>query len=222
MLVGGTNRRYYRGISVTGEGVAGPADILLYKKEDFIGDPRPVSLILRPGVTGLEPGFLDVFLTLKELIADDTVTHIGMSEAARELLRANGTVVRGRWDSYAEEFAREYGLGFMHRDIVIADAGDYSSRAGRDVVTLCFSPAGSPFVDMDNSCAGSSAGNKGGGSVSCDLPEDFFETMSPEDIAGLCPDICYDAIVNSVQLTEFLLGAMDRGGFAFGPGEGSK
>ena len=211
MLVSNTYARYYDGISAYGEGKVSVSDITYHSKEDFMKDPTPVSFILDPGVTEVEPGVLDIFLPLKQLEIADTVRSVGVTEETLKIFKENDVTVRGSFDSYAEEFAKKYHLHFLHRDMTIGQTGDYFDH-GVYIITLCFTPDGKPFIHQDCRCQGSSAGSTGGGETSFDLPRDFYKTHTAEDIADLCWGCCYSQIKSSSDLQHFLEGAKKRGG----------
>ena len=212
ILVSNTCSRFYRGIDAYGEGPLYVKDIRYHSEEDFRKDREPVSFILCPGVTAVEAGFFDIYITIAELVVSDTVTRIDMSEKSVQLFRKNRVTVRAAFDSCGEAFAKKYGLVFMHEDIELARRGDYFEH-GVDVVTLCFRPDGSPFIHQDCLCQGSSAGSSGGGEVSLDLQKDFYRRMTQEEIADVCWGGCYSRILGSEKLRVFLEKAKERKGY---------
>ena len=211
-LVTNTYSRYYRGIDACGEGVLRPSDIEYFKREDFVKDKEPVSLIISGGITEVEAGFFDIFLTLAEVIVPDSVRRISLSDESRRLFRKNKVVLRGPFDSYADRFAKEKGFSYLHSDIELARHGDYYER-GVDIITLRFRPDGSPFIHQDCRCQGSSAGSVGGGEVSFDLPKGFYKKQTPEDIANQVWGSCYGQVRDSKALKTFLEKAKERKGY---------
>ena len=212
ILVTNTYSRFYWGIDAFGEGPLHVKDIEYHTEADFRKNREPVSFILSPGVTTVEAGFFDIFITLAELVVSDTVTRIDMSEKSVKLFRKNRVTVRAAFDSYGEAFAKKYGLAFLHEDIELTRHGDYFER-GIDIITLCFAPDGSPFLHQDCRCQGSSAGSTGGGEVDLDLKGDFYQKLSQEDIAGMCWGSCYEGILKSEKLRVFLEKAKARKGY---------
>ena len=210
MLVSSTCYGFYKGYSAYGEGEVCIKDREYYKKEEF--ENKDISFILNSGVTGVEDGFFDIFAGLKEIIIPDTVTHIGVTDVTLGILRKNKALIRGTFDSYAEEFARKYGFEFLHSDIEIACVGDYFEY-GADIITMCFSINGEPYIHQDSRCQGSSAGSTGGGEVSLSIPKDFYLTHNEKDIADMCWGSCYDKILNSTKLKVFLEKARSRNGY---------
>ena len=214
ILVTNTYSRFYWGIDAYGEGPLFVKDIEYHTEEDFRKRREPVSFILCPGVTTVEAGVFDIFITLAELVVSDTVKRIDMSEKSMKLFRKNHVTVRAAFDSYGEAFAKKYGLNFLHEDIQLARHGDYFER-GVDIITLRFTPDGSPFLHQDCRCQGSSAGSTGGGEVDLDLKKDFYRKLGQEDIAGMCWGSCCEGIMGSEKLRVFLEKAKERKGYQF-------
>ena len=213
MIIRSAYRR--NGLSADGEGKLCISDMDHWKNDSLIRDPRGIAFELEEGITEVEEGFFDMFPTLSLIVVSKSVRHIDVSDRSLELFRRNDVAVCGEFDSYAERFAGEYGLRFVHSDIVIARAGDYFSPGGSDVITLRFSPDGSAFILQENFCQGSSAGNSGGGDIRKDLPDDFYRTFTQEDIAGMCWGTCYEKILECAALKTFLEKAKARGGYCF-------
>ena len=212
ILVTNTYSRFYWGIDAYGEGPLYIKDIEYHREEDFRKNREPVSFILSPGVTTVEAGFFDIFLTIAELAVSDTVTRIGMSETSIALFRKNHVTVRAAFDSCGEAFAKKYGLSFLHEDIELARHGDYFER-GIDIITLCFRPDGSPFLHQDCRCQGSSAGSTGGGEVDLELKKDFYKKLSQEELADMVWGSCYSGVLESEKLRVFLEKARERKGY---------
>ena len=212
ILVTNTYSRFYRGIDAFVEGPLHVKDIVYHSEEEFRKDRAPVSFILCPGVTTVEAGVFDIFLTIAELVVADTVTRIDMSEKSVKLFRKNRVTVRAPFGSYGEAFAKKYKLNFLHCDLELARRGDYYER-GIDIITLRFRPDGSPFIHQDCRCQGSSAGSVGGGEVSLDLKADFYKKLSQEDIADMVWGTCYSSVLHSEKLRDFLEEARKRKGY---------
>ncbi len=211
-LVSCNYSRFYEGISIYGKGVATVKDAEYFGAEFFRQHPGLSSVEISNGITELEPGLLERFPTLAEIIIPDCMKKIGLTDEGGTFLRARGVIIRGTFDSYAEKFAADLKLRFMHSDIEIAQVGQYD-KYGIDTITICFSPKGKPYVHQDNTCTGWAASNNGGGSIDFDLPKFFWRTMTPEQIAGKCWGTCRDEIVGSEALKKFLEGAKARKGY---------
>ena len=70
--------------------------------------------------TAVAPGYLEPLSTLKELVLPASVESVGMTPGLEKLLKGNRTLIRGAFDSYAEEFAEALCLPFRPADFVIA------------------------------------------------------------------------------------------------------
>ena len=68
------------------------------------------SLKVCPGVTAIGPGFLEAFPGMQVLELPRTVEAVDASEAAIGFLRKRHVLIRGAFDSFAEDFARRHGL----------------------------------------------------------------------------------------------------------------
>ena len=212
-LVSCTYDQFYEGFCVYAGSTAGAEDAKSFDADYFRKNPDPSSVEFREGVCEVRPGFLSCFPTLAQIVIPDSMEKIGLTEDEKTFLKMKGAVIRGTFGSYAEEFAREQRLRFMHSDFEIARAGEYETREGVDIITLCFTPKGKPYVHQDNCCPGSSAGSVGGGSIDFDLPKLFWKTMTPETLAGKCWGTCRDEIVKCEELKRFFEGAQARKGY---------
>ena len=203
------------GLCVQGEGMLLVSDLEKYiRREGAPRDPMGVGFELCEGITDVEAGFFDGVKNLTQIVIARSVKSIGLTEKTREILAKSDTVIRGEFDTFAERFARENGLCFLHCDIQLAQAGDYNER-GRDTITLQLFSNGSAVLNEDCRCAGISAGNTGGGECDVKLPKDFYLTHSQKDLAELCWHSCYDGIVKCAKLRTFLAKAKKKGGFCF-------
>ncbi len=203
--------RFYRGIIAEGEGIVTEADVP-FAAQDFADDGEGVSFFIAPGVTELAPGVLDVFVTLKELRLAPSVKKVGVTEEAAEMLKRNGVIVRGAFDSYAERFAREQHLVFLHEDIRIVGWGDYFEH-GSWTLDLQFAPDGSAGIYEDCQTQGISAGSMGGASNTVHLPRDFYQSLSPKEIEAML----WSSFSGDVERCEayhvFVKKARERGGY---------
>ena len=158
-------------------------------------DPAGVALSLDGGITGVEEDFFDLIPTISSLWIENPQCVIHMTEKTAKLFRDNRQILRGVFDSAAEELARGYGLRFLHLDHEIARVGDYFDR-GSCKVTLCFTGDASSYLHVDWQTQGISAGSMGGAETALELPDDFFVSMSSEEVADMCPESCFGEIVN--------------------------
>lgn len=122
--------------------------------------------------------------------------------------RKYGLAAYGEKVLKAEAFSEKYGLRFLHRDVELAMAGDYSSPGGTDIITLRFREDGSAYIHQDNHC------NYGDNEKSIALPDDFYFSMDAEQIAGKCwNERCTKQIMDSGVLQALLEKAGRKGGF---------
>ena len=183
--------------------------------EDLLEEPEGFVFEIESGCTEVECGVFDGLTNLYEIDIPPTVKKITLSEESLALFRKNGMLICGVFDSYAEQFAKEYHLRFLHSDIEIARVGDVSNRVGTDIITLCLTAKGMPFLKMQNFTQGSSAGNMGGGDNFADIPRNFYQVWTQEQLASHCWGTCHDAIMKCEELSTFLEKAKERKGFYF-------
>ena len=186
-----------------------------YMIEELLDEPEGFVFEIESGCTEIECGVFDEMNNLYEIDIPPTVKKITLSEESLALFRKNGMLICGVFDSYAEQFAKEYHLRFLHSDIEIARVGDVSTRVGTDIITLCLTAKGMPFLKMQNFTQGSSAGNMGGGDNFADIPRNFYQVWTQEQLASHCWGTCHDAIMQCEVLSTFLEKAKERKGFYF-------
>lgn len=208
----------YDGIEAVGTGVLRCSDLsrTQYNRDDFIRRNKFVSFVIKTGITAVEKGFLDEFATLKELIVPASVTSIGVTDDTLRIFRENGVVIRGEFSSYAEKFALEHNLRFMHMDLELVRFGSYSGY-GRTVVILKFSAVGTPRIYEECNSPGISASSMGGCSNSIPLPENFYNEMDAKAIGDLCWPNCSSDVAGNSRLKVFLERARERNGFIIYP-----
>lgn len=208
--------------------ISGPAyDLEIYggkivRKDTYLTDQRLkeeyVTIKLCEGIEGsfegietVEEGFLDRIPHLYELEMDDTVKDVGVTEQFEKVMHKNDLLIRGNFDSYAEDFARKYKLRFLPSNMVLAQTGDYFSREGVDIITLRMFDDGRADIHQDERCQGSSASWTGGGEISFDIPWDFFkDENAQENIASKCWGNCREIIMKNEAFTEFLKKAREK------------
>lgn len=173
-------------------------------------DPDGVALGLSDEVVEVKRDFFGLLPTISSIWMENPECRINMTKKNEKLFLKNNVIIRGRYDTSAEVFARQYHLRFLHLDVELASVGDYFEH-GVDVITLRFYSDGRPYIHQDCMCQGISAGSMGGGEVSFDLPEDFYLTMTAEEIAGQCWR--GKTILNNGILQEFLKKAKEKNGY---------
>ena len=205
------------GLRAGGDGILSVSKIKPYEGDNHVTDPLGVRFEISADISEVEEGVLEYFTTLKEITFEGSPKRLGVSEKARRLLQKNDVLIRGKFGSYAEHFAKEYGLRFVHSDIKIGRSGNYFENHGSDVITLMFEPDEKPRICQSNFCQGISAGSSGGGDVYLYLPKDFYLTYSNKDIADICWGTCYDSILKNSELGAFLAKAKKKGGYYIVP-----
>lgn len=208
----------YEGIEARGTGVLKCSDLdtTFYNREAFIRRNKNVSFVIRTGITAVEKGFFDEFVTLKELIIPASVRSLELSEETLNIFRNNRVVIRGEFSSYAEKFAMKHNLVFMHMDIELVQFGSYSDY-GRTIVILKFSAGGIPRIYEECNSSGISASSMGGCSNSINLPENFYKVMNAKEIGELCWPNCSSDVASNSKLKAFLERAKERNGFIIYP-----
>ena len=131
------------------------------------------TLIFRKDVYRVEPGVIESFTNLKDLIVEADLKKIESTPELEALLKKNNVVLRGHFNSPAEKLATRLGLRFIHKNIFLAV---YINREYHESseLSLCFQEGEPPFLWRDDKTQGISAGNTGGGIVRTDLDEDFY------------------------------------------------
>ena len=173
-----------RGFDAYGGKVLKAEDFSHWNK-DRLADPAGVALQLDEEIEVVELGVFDILPTLYQLWIKNPKCKIYMSEDNIAMFQRNNVLIRGQYGTGAENFAQQYHLQFLPLDIELAQAGDYFDR-GVDIVTLRFYDDGSAYIHQDCRCQGISAGNTGGGEVSFNLPDDFYRTMTADELADKC------------------------------------
>ncbi len=153
--------------------------------------------------TAVAPGYLEQLSTLKELVLPGTVESVGMTPALEKLLRGNKTMIRGPFDSYAEEFAEALSLPFRPADLVIA-RHELESVHEITVLTLTFRRDGTACIKEDINSPGSSASHSFGGTFLHELPRAFYRVKTAEQVAGGFRTILETAILEDGRLAEFI------------------
>lgn len=161
------------------------------------------------GVETVEEGFLDRIPHLAVVEMEHTVKHVGVSPFLEKLMHKNDVIIRGKFNTYAEEFAKKYHLRFLPSNLQLAMEGDFNTRQGVDIITLRMFENGKADINQDNRCQGSSAGSVGGGEISFDIPWDFFKDADAQNkIAARC--WCKESVRNNKEFKDFIETARQR------------
>ena len=166
-------------------------------------------LSVTEGITSLGEGYLDAFPKIECLILSRTVKSVCTGPELDERLRKNKVLIRGEYDSYAEKFAREKGLKFLHSDIHIAD-DDIEIAHEHDIITLRFHENGSSDIHYNCFTPGSSAGSYGGGEYANELPRDFYVGCTIEKFADNFNERVREQILSNDAIKRFLESANRR------------
>lgn len=166
-------------------------------------------LYFKDGITEVKNGFLESFINLKELIIDSTVKNIEMTNELNELLKNNNVVIRGCYNTYAESFAEENSLLFIHKDIYIGIRHNEEHCESR-TITLHFDESGQMSLLYEDFCQGISAGNTMGGEFTRTMPKEFHKGCTLEEFADMMPEAYYAQIMKNKELEAFLYSYTER------------
>ncbi|MBP5606326.1 MAG: hypothetical protein J6X60_12440, partial [Ruminiclostridium sp.] len=165
---------HYSGLlEVKGAGMLRREDTELWHESSRSWAKEYDTLSVAEGITGLDEGYLDFFSHIDCLILSRTVGSVAASPELLKKWRKRKVLIRGEYDTYAEEFAKEIGFVFLHSDIHIADY-DIEIAHEHDIVTLRFHINAPPDIHYNCFTPGSSAGSYGGGEYANKLPRDFY------------------------------------------------
>ena len=186
-------------------------------REDAELSPRPTenlaeeydTLSITEGITEVGEGFLDAFPYIDCLILSHTVVNVVVSDATIEWMQNNEVLIRGEYDTFAERFARENSLAFLHSDIPLAEY-DLDVYPEHDIVTLRFFTDDQPDIHYNCFTSGSSSGSYGGGEVVNKLPEDFYVGCTLEMFAANCAQQAQEQVLSNETLRRFLEIANER------------
>ncbi|MBR4838920.1 MAG: hypothetical protein IK005_00415 [Paludibacteraceae bacterium] len=177
-------------------------------KESHGNMPRSLSLNIVDtfasgydyGFTSVDSGYLERLEALKELILPKSIKEIKLTEKLKQILRDNNVLIRGAFDSYAEQFAKEQQLNFRPVDFVFAS---YDGQHESMVLTMMFKRDGRVVVEVSLSSSGSSAGNSLGWISYKELPAEFWKNLSVEQVAKLSTS-AYPAVLADGRLADFM------------------
>ncbi len=167
------------------------------------------TLSVEEGITGLGEGYLEAFPEIGCLILGRTVESVATTPELDKILRKNKVLIRGEYNTFAERFAKEKGLKFLHCDIHLAD-DELREHHEHDIITLRFHRKGAPDIHYNCFTPGSSAGSYGGGEYAQKLPRDFYVGCTVEQFAGNLPERLREQLKSNAMLRRFLEAANRR------------
>ena len=195
---------HYSGLlEVEGKGVLCLGDTELWHESSKNWAKKYDTLSVTEGITGLGEGYLEFSSHIDCLILSRTV---GSAAASSELLkqwRKRKVLICGEYDTFAERFAGENGLRFLHSDIHLAD-NDIEIAHEHDIITLRFHENGSSDIHYNCFTPGSSAGSYGGGEYANPLPRNFYVGCTIEDFANIFNERVRGQILSNETLKRFL------------------
>lgn len=201
---------HYSGLlEVEGEGILVKEDADVWPTMGSNWKKEYDTLSVKEGITGLGEGYLDSFPDIGCLILGRTVENVAASPELDKRLRRNKVLIRGEYDSFAEMFAQEKGLKFLHCDIPLAE-DDIEIAHERDFITLRFHENGRADIHYNCFTPGSSAGSYGGGEYVRELPKDFYVGCTVEQFAGNFPERLHEQLTANEMLRRFLDAANSR------------
>ena len=124
-------------------------------------------------------------------------------------MRKRKVLIQGEYDTYAESFAKENKLEFLHSDIHIAD-DDIEIVHEHDIITLRFHSDGSADIHYNCFTPGGSAGSYGGGKYAKKLPRNFYVGRTIEKFADNFNVRIREQILSNEAIRRFLESANRR------------
>ena len=201
---------HYSGLlEVEGEGLLVKGDAEAWPTMGRDWRSKYDTLSVKEGITGLGEGYLECFPKIRCLILAHTVVSADVSPEFVQRMRKRKVLIRGEYDTFAEEFAQEKGLKFLHCDIPLA-VDDIEIAHERDFITLRFHENGSQDIHFNCFTPGSSAGSYGGGEYAKELPEDFYVGCSMEQFVSNFPERLHEQLAANDMLRRFLEEANKR------------
>ncbi|MBP5312526.1 MAG: hypothetical protein J6112_06825 [Clostridia bacterium] len=195
---------HYSGLlEVEGEGILTKEDTEVWPSSGKNWGGKYNELCIKEGITGLGEGYLEYFRKINCLILSRTVEAVATDAELDKRLQKNKVLIRGEYDTFAEEFAREKKLNFLHCDIHLAD-DEFKERYEHDIITLRFHLKGDADIHYNCFTPGSSAGSYGGGEYAKKLPKDFYVGCTLEQFAGNFPERIRDQLLANDMLRRFL------------------
>ena len=203
---------HYSGLlEVEGEGELCLGDTELLYEQGKNWEKEFDTLSVTEGITGLGEGYIDFFPHIDCLILSRTVEAVAASPELLKSWRKRKILICGEYDTFAERFAGENGLRFLHSDIHLAD-DDIEVAHEFDIITLRFHENGSNDIHYNCFTPGISAGNYGGGEYANPLPRNFYVGCTIEDFANIFNERVRGQILSNETLKRFLKIANERYG----------
>ena len=203
---------HYSGLlEVEGEGLLVKEDAEVWPTERKTWRNKYDTLSIKEGITGLGEGYLEAFPKIDCLILSRTVESVSTAPELDARLRKNKVLIRGEYDTFAERFAQEKGLRFLHCDIPLAE-DDIGIAYEHDVITLRFHENGRSDIHYNCFTPGSSAGSYGGGEYASKLPRDFYVGCTVESFAERFPERLREQLLSNDAIRRFLESANRRYG----------
>ena len=196
-------------LEVEGRGMLCREDADVWPEEPKNWANRYDVLSITEGITVLGKGYLEAFPNIDWLILSRTVESVSTSPELDKRLRKRKVLIRGEYDTFAEKFAKEKGLKFLHSDIHIAD-DDIAVAHEHDIITLRFHEDGSCDIHYNCFTPGSSAGSYCGGEYANKLPRDFYVGCTIEKFAANFNERVREQILSNDELKRFLESANRR------------
>lgn len=214
------NGEYELMLKACGEGTLCDEDISLNDnvlgiiegfRNTYFRYPNSISLLIEDasacgkisGFTKIDAGFLKNLKTLKELILPDSMKEIEMDAELNKIFKDNDVLIRGNFDSFAEDFAKDQGLNFRPSDHEIA-RHEYAPANQITVVTIIFERNGNIRMKEDINSPGSSGGNYFGATFYHELNREFYRTKTAEQVARQFRDVIYEQILQEGRLESFM------------------
>ncbi len=198
-------------LEVKGEGVLYRKDTEVWPIENSGWTREYDTLSVTDGITELGEGYLDAFSHVGCLILSRTVKYVAASHELLKQMRKRKVLIRGEYDTFAEDFAKENKLNFLHSNIHI---GEYDIEVAHehDIVTLRFHMDAPPDIHFNCFTPGSSASHYGGGEYFNPLPRDFYVGCTIENFADILSERLREQILTNDALKRFLESANRRYG----------
>lgn len=197
-------------LEVEGEGALCREDAEVWPESNKNWAKEYDTLSITEGITELGEGYLEAFPGLDCLILSRTVLSAAVTPELVKTMQKRKVLIRGEYDTYAESFAKEHKLAFLHCDIHIAD-DDIEIAHEHDIITLRFHTDGPPDIHYNCFTPGSSAGSYGGGEYANVLPGDFYVGCTMEQFAGNFSERVREQILSNDAIRRFLKLANRRG-----------
>ena len=166
-------------------------------------------LSVTEGITALGEGYIEAFPKIECLILSRTVVSVAVTPEFVKRMRKRKVLIRGEYDTYAESFAKDNKLDFLHSDIHIAD-DDIEIAHEHDIITLRFHSDGSADIHYNCFTPGSSAGSYGGGEYANKLPKNFYVGCTIEKFADIFNERIREQILSNEAIRRFLESANHR------------